>query len=517
MINSCSQVIFASVLALLLIFLVKLKDIKSYQVTAFIISVTLILCAVVVFIPEQGLKIGGVNIKFLTEEEFWHPTEQEKADVDDVAKIDTTMSDQPIEDFSIKHENGSNGDMGAPNGGAITEETSTEFLMSETGIENLHKFFVTLNSAALNKKKISILHYGDSQIEGDRMTGYIRQKIQTQFGGNGPGLIPATNVYNTIAFKQSYSENFERFTCFGGSKLSDSNYGAMASASRFTPEYIIDSTVVLDTLIEQTAWIEIERSKSAYSRAREYNNVNLHYNSCIAPTSLKVYESGTLIHEEDLIADGAQHVFNLNFPSTPGPLKYEFAGKISPNICGFSLEGDYGVQVSNIAMRGSSGTVFRKMKQDGLKSMYDALNVKLIIMQFGGNSVPSFTDSAGVEGYARYFKSQINKVKSLNPDAMVIVIGPSDMSVAEEGIYTTYPFLPYCVERMREETKAAGGAYWNLFAAMGGENSMPSWVEEGWAGKDYIHFSNAGTKIASQMFYEALIAQFARWKNAQIE
>jgi hypothetical protein len=88
------------------------------------------------------------------------------------------------------------------------------------------------------------------------------------------------------------------------------------------------------------------------------------------------------------------------------------------------------------------------------------------------------------------------------------------MSKLSEGIYETYPFLPYCVEKMKEATTSAGAAYWNLYAAMGGRNSMPSWVEKGLAGRDYIHFSNGGAKIASQLFYNALMAEYNKWKGS---
>ena len=175
---------------------------------------------------------------------------------------------------------------------------------------------------------------------------------------------------------------------------------------------------------------------------------------------MKVYQDGSLIHEEQLLTDGAQHTVKLSFPNTP-KLKFEFKGKVSPNICGFSLEGDYGVQVSNIGMRGSSGTVFRAMNQTVMKKMYGELNTKLVIMQFGGNSVPFFKDSASVRNFASFFKSQINTVKALNPGAMVIVIGPSDMSQLQDGIYQTYPFIPYCIKQMKKETLNAGGSYWD--------------------------------------------------------
>ncbi len=472
------------------------------------------LAPVVYFAPKDGWHFFGVKTEFLTMEKFEHPRKQENADISNIiADVDTSMTlleDDPM----IQHKNGSNGDLGAPSGAEHKEDASTELQFSDEGKGNLHRFFETLASVAANKQKISILHYGDSQIEGDRMTGYIRQKIQDQFGGFGPGLIPATNIYSTVTFKQTFSKSFERFTCFGGASLKSRKYGVMASAARFTKEYEADSTLKLDTLSEKSGWIEIAPSASAYQRARTYNNVLMHYNSCIAPVKVKVFQNGGLIHEEQLIQDGKQHTLKLSFPSTPGTLRYEFTGKISPNICAFSLEGDYGVQVSNIAMRGSSGTVWGNMNQDILRSMYSELNTKLVIMQFGGNSVPFFKDSVGVRNFANYFKGQINRVKTLNPGAMVVVIGPSDMSKMEDGIYETYPFLPYCVEKMKEATISAGGAYWNLYAAMGGRNSMPAWVDKGLAGKDYIHFSNGGAKIASQLFYNALMQEYNKWKGS---
>lgn len=492
-----------------------MKELKPYHVLFFLLGVLLLLTPVVYFMPDDGVNIGGVKIKFMTKESFLHPKKQVNANVDDIFELDTSMNAVVPPKPLVKHKNGSNGNMGAPGGGSYEVESAVDLQMTEAGKANLHQFFEALSSAASEQKRISILHYGDSQIEGDRITGFVRERIQNQFGGNGPGMIPATNVYETYGFNQSYSENFTRYTCFGGARLSNAKYGAMASASRFTPEYELKTENTLDSLDlkEVTGWIEVGASNRARPRARSFNNVKMHYNSCIAPTMLRVYENGKIIHEDSLIMDGGQHSVHLSFASTPGKLKFEFKGKISPNICAFSLEGDYGVQVSNIGMRGSSGTVWGAMNQSVLATMYREANTKLVIMQFGGNSVPSFKDSSNVRNFASYFKSQINTVKRLNPGAMVIVIGPSDMSKLEEGIYNTYPLLPYCIEQMIAVTKSSGAAYWNLYAGMGGYNSMPAWVEKGMAGSDYIHFSGAGTNFAAQLFYNALMVEFNTWKG----
>lgn len=488
-----------------------MKEIKPFHVLFFVAGTLLILAPIVFFVPKDGWDIGGVKFRFLTKQEFFNPKKPEKKDISSlVAKVDTSSIDM---DPLLKHQNGSDGTMGAPGGGTLSTESSTEIQMSETGRLKLFEFFQKLQNVASDKKKIHILHYGDSQIEGDRMTAYIRQRIQNQFGGTGPGLIPAMNVYNTITFTQTYSENFVRYTCFGGDKLKNRKYGAMGSAARFSPE--LDSAGVMNETSVKEAWIEISPGKGSYSRAKEYNNVKMFYNSCYRPCTVKVFQNGALIHEDSLIKDGKAHSLDLTFAATPGKLKYVFSSTVSPTISGFSLEGDYGVQVSNIGMRGSSGTIFGSMDNQLLVKMYAELNTELIIMQYGGNSVPAFKDSSSVRGYASYFKGQLNAIKKLRPSAAIIVIGPSDMARPENGEFITYPLLPYCVAQMKKVSIDAGAGYWDLFSAMGGENSMPAWVEKGLAGKDYIHFSNKGASIASQLFFDAFAAEFAKWKLNQ--
>ncbi len=485
-----------------------MKNIKLYQVFLALLGLVALLLTISTVIPSDGIQLFGVNLKFPTLDRLMHPKKQETANIDSlILDVDTTLVD-PL----IQHGDGRDGTMGAPNAGQLSVKNSTIIHLNEAGTANLNKFFEKLSAAAGSKKKIHILHYGDSQIEGDRMTGFMRERLQNQFGGNGPGLVPSNNVYNTFAFTQSYSANFIRYTCFGGDKLNNKKYGVMGSAARFTREYK-DSAAIANENTIKTAWIEIGSSASAFGRSKNFNTVKMYYNSCVKPCAINVYENGTLIHQDSLKTDGKSHIFKLSFPQTPGKLKFEFSSAISPTISNFSLEGDYGVQMSNIGMRGSSGTIFGSMDRGVAGEAMNDLGVELIIMQFGGNSVPFFKDSSSVRNYANYFKGQLNTIKSLRPSAAIIVIGPSDMSKMSDGVYETYPFLPYCVEQMKKVSLETGSGYWDLYDAMGGKNSMPAWVKKGLAGNDYIHFSNGGARMAAQLFYDALIAEYIRWSG----
>ena len=62
-------------------------------------------------------------------------------------------------------------------------------------------------------KQVRILFYGDSQIEGDRMTSLLRRELRENRGGTGPGLIsPVMPVMYTRSYVVKSSANWVRYT-----------------------------------------------------------------------------------------------------------------------------------------------------------------------------------------------------------------------------------------------------------------------------------------------------------------
>lgn len=473
------------------------KSYKPFHVVLFILACLIILGAVTYAVPAGRKDILGYEFRFLSQNKLLKKETRHEVNVDSLfVDIDTTMIDEIDDSDSLDKS------LGKVKNYKISEEDLLSY--SKGGKEKFITFFNTLNSSG--SKKIRILHYGDSQIEGDRVTSFLRQRLQTQFGGNGPGFIPAVNVYNTITYTQTYSENFQRYTNFGGQALSSKRYGIMNSVGRFTPEF--NDSISLDSLEVVSAWMEVEPGRHAYSRAKNYRDITLHYCDAFVGCELKIWNDGELVKTDSLIADGKYHKYTYTLPGTVGSVKFEYSAKVSPNILGYSLEGGSGLLVDNIAMRGSSGTFFGKIDQSLAKRIYDEQNVELFIMQFGGNSVPYIKDSAAVYQSTSYFKGQLNVIKRLRPNAMILVIGPSDMSTLIEEEYRTYPLLPLFVEKLREMTKEMDGAYFDMYAAMGGEDAMAAWVEKGLAGQDHVHFTPKGASIATQKFYDAFMTAY---------
>jgi len=83
------------------------------------------------------------------------------------------------------------------------------------GYKKLHNAFSLMEKASNSNRPVRIMHFGDSQIEADRITSFIREKLQQQFGGNGPGLLEMKPVTQKLTWQVDASDSWKRYTLFG--------------------------------------------------------------------------------------------------------------------------------------------------------------------------------------------------------------------------------------------------------------------------------------------------------------
>ena len=103
-------------------------------------------------------------------------------------------------------------------------------------------------------------------------------------------------------------------------------------------------------------------------------------------------------------------------------------------------------------------------------------------------------------------RSQIRLFREVAPRSCILFIGPADMATRRGGQLQTYPQLPQMVDSLRQMSLSEGIAFWDMFAAMGGEGSIIRWNEHRpqLAGSDYIHFTPKGAAEISDIFYNTL-------------
>lgn len=372
----------------------------------------------------------------------------------------------------------------------------------------LGSFFEALKMGLPAKSLVHVLHYGDSQIEGDRITSYLRSRMQQRFGGRGVGLLHMVpHSYQPGSIRQTSTSNWEKVVLADmpkGIGLSN-KFGVLGGYCFFGK-----TKGILGRGGFNEAGVTIQRLGKA-SLSSSFSRIRLFYGYSIEPFMASVSANGKVLDAEMVSpAKGTNQLF-FETPLEYSTLKLELKGDESPLFYGISLESKTGITIDNIALRGSSGTDFTRASETDLKNFYKLLNVKLIILQFGANLVPHVVESYTF--YENHFYKQIEVLKRAKPDAAIIVIGVSDASKKEGSNFVSYPNIEKIRNAQRNAAQRAGAAFWDCYKAMGGQNSMPAWVKANppLASKDYVHFSPRGANLIAEMFYSALIGEYEKY------
>lgn len=514
-------------------------SIKPGRVLFALVILNLSLGLIAYIFPEEGVNLAGdFGLKFLSRSEVFTLEEKEQAvvDVDEVLSgiKPLDMNDSTSVDDSLEGDVNSRLNAQLSNSFTFDSTSGRWIITSKQQIEfpsdkpDVLDFFFNALALESNKEVIRILHYGDSQLEGDRITDYLRSRFQRLFGGRGPGIVlplePTAGMRRSASISQSV--NFKKHAIYKkGSKPESNKYGIGGASfeiqgftsniigydTTYIPKLDEDSVAYIDTVINPqfesvpttTAFLQIRNAKGSYANVRSFNRVKLLY-AAAEPFKLEL-TIDTLNTENTVepapyfgVAEWATDVrqkLNFNFTEGQFPLLY-----------GVALDGDKGVAVDNFPMRGSAALGFSTMNQNAYAKQLKDLNVRLIVLQYGVNVVP------GVLSDYTYYKNMLTKelqsIKAAFPDVSILVIGPSDMSRNKGGSYVSYSNIPLIRDAMKEAAFNADCAFWDLYQAMGGENSMTAWVEKGYAGKDYTHFSFKGAKYVGEMLFESLMEQF---------
>lgn len=205
--------------------------------------------------------------------------------------------------------------------------------------------------------------------------------------------------------------------------------------------------------------------------------------------------------------------WTLDAPVTHMTVQFRYAK--SPEIYGMAFDNTSGIAVDNISLRGCAGLIFTSMDPRLLREMYKELNVKLFILQFGGNVVPYIADN--YRYYEKWYYRQIMRLKEVCPGASVLVIGVADMAVKNGEKFESYPNLGIVNQALRSAAFRAGAAFWDMQKAMGGKNSMPAWVnaDPPLATSDYVHFTKRGSVVMAQMLYNAFIYEYLLFEETR--
>ena len=449
------------------------NNMKPRHIAYIIWTVIALLGAICVIVPKDGWHIGSFDLRF--------PTLAEALDMDaepTPLPLDTIEQLEPdtlstVRDSIVPLDTTTNHDTVVKEVRQVTPTAEPIRTQQADTRAHLALFYQALDSA--HTMPVRVVHYGDSQIEEDRITNILRERWQKKYGGGGVGLIPLHQTIPTRSISQRLSINGitqkaqggpKRYIIYGprSMRLNNNDYGVMGQVA------VMDSTLVAgseDILLTIEPMTKKPKTYNYFSRVR------------LLTDSVRISSP---------LASSPDNLLHLPDSTTRCELRLQGRGK----VYGVSLETPTGVIVDNIPMRGCSGNIFTRLDSTTLRAFYSETNTRLIILQFGGNMIPQTENPATINGYVKTLRQQVRLLRACAPQASILFIGPSDMSTRIDGEMKTYPMVPYLDRMLRKMAHEEQIAYWSMYNAMGGENSMVKWVEIGLAGSDYVHFTRSG-------------------------
>ncbi len=467
---------------------------KASHTLIFILSVFMLLGLAWFAFPAEGVSVGALELRFPSYAQD-QMGEEEGLDVDaildEVSKsFEMTCSETLLDSLDFFRD-------------YLTINPNRIYLPNDD-YSYFDAVFGLMEQAADSQKVVRVMHYGDSQIEMDRISSVLRQRLQEIFGGSGPNMIPAIQRVASMSVSQSYSGGLTRYTMYGDSttrRAPHNRYGVMTQFSQTSGTSTISFTKT--------------RHSKALEKVKEISRVSLLIGN--NSEGFKATLKADTLKTEPIVCPAKQGVslIHWDLPAQVGKGTITLQG--SAEVYAILLDGDYGVAVDNTALRGCSGTIFTRGNKAVMEESFELMDTRLIILQFGGNRMPSIYNTKSVTNYMAELEKQINYFKEVAPQATLLFIGPADMGKSYNGKVGTWKGLPELNDSLRSMALHNEVAYWDMFHVMGGEGSMAQYVKHNppLAGPDYIHFTTLGAQEIGDDLAKSITTYYDFYKLRQ--
>jgi len=349
-------------------------------------------------------------------------------------------------------------------------------------------FYESLSRTNKGEAITRIVHYGDSHVAADLLTGALRQNLQSFFGDAGAGFVFAGRPWSW------YKPRGVTLDASSGWRSDGLNQASLAEDGRFglagvsftatgAGEWISLSAACRSVdvyLLKQPGGgaIDIFLDGAVYKR-----NVSL-ASKRGEPAYIKIEAETDTLHSIELrtVAKGLVRALGIVVERETAGVVYDALG-INGARASRLLSWDWRVLASNIERR----------------------DPNLIIIAYGSNEVSD--DDLDLAEYGQIFLTLLNQFHEAVPRASLLVISPPDRAVRVGRRWQTVSRMPALVKAQRQAAFESGAAFFDLFQAMGGAGSIERWatLREPLAQPDRVHLTTAGYRLVASWLYTELM------------
>lgn len=348
-----------------------------------------------------------------------------------------------------------------------------DYTLDGRGLINLKRAL-----AVRDKRPARIAVIGDSYIEGDIFTMNLRSELQDAFGGNGVGYIYLSSPLT--GFRTSVSQRCSGWTVHDIRKNAKDEYKDLMG------EYFTANAGASATF----------KGSSKLPHLATWGSTALMF---VAPNGGKV----TINTDSITKTFDAQASPKVQFVEVPGVTSSAKITATSGIIAlGAYLNDNSGVTVDCMSLRGNSGISHRGISTDLAGQMRQFVDYDLIIVEYGINALQA--SQKNYTAYKDLMVKAVTRIKECYPNADILIMGIGDRGQKSGGEVRSMSTAPNMVAAQRDLARETGSLFWDTREAMGGENAVVAWRQEGRINPDYIHLNAKGGKELGALLSEAL-------------
>jgi hypothetical protein len=346
-----------------------------------------------------------------------------------------------------------------------------------------------------------VLHYGDSVIAGDLISGTMRRRLQERFGDAGHGFILIANPWewyfqNDIAHSASDGWSANKLT---GPWPDDHRFGLGGVSFHATSG--------------ATAFFG-SRADGDYGRS--VSRFDLFYLEQPHGGTVLLSASGQEPEKLSTAGDAkVERVKSVQVTDGRGSLSLRTLGDGDVRLMGVALERDRpGVVYDALGAHAARASFWSAEDADDWAAEMKLRGPALVILQFGTNESENTTIKA--DTYAPIFGTLIEEVQKAAPGVPILVASPLDRAIkGSDGELRTSPVIERIIEGQRAAAKQHGVAFWSTFDAMGGRGTMAKWrhTRPQLGNNDLSHPTPAGAEILGNLFSGAVFAGYAAYAS----
>ncbi len=323
---------------------------------------------------------------------------------------------------------------------------------------------------------LRILHIGDSHTGSEVQRQLLRGALEARYGAGGVGLV---FPWGSSGFRAGVSSGWHRHEM---------------GANRLAPAPIVGLRgVALEAgRAGERAWFE-----STFSRMRLHllsqpggGKVGLRVDGLDAGSmDLDSSEDGVRLLRWSVSGAPARHLVEL---------WTEDAGLV--RILGAALEGRAGASYSPLWLNGAQAEWLLRLPEAVLRGLLQAEGPDAIVLAFGTNEA---CDRAfDLQVYEETLRRLLTLVRTAAPRAALLLVAPPDAASARVDARN----LALIANVQRTLAPSFGASFVDLQAEMGGPGSIRSWMQNGLARRDAVHFTPDGYSRLGQSVAARLLA-----------